>query len=306
MIKRMQSLWILSIVVTLLVIPFAFADDGYPRSIVDIWLTASETELSVGELFTVTGTYWVFDGEPSGEWTLRLATQKQGIPVDGSCSPGELFEVLEANVSECPMCTALSDGSVEVSDQQRWLHRVVWTLRVCEDADKVHPIKLTTALVNKTTPGNHWFTDKTKTLHIGPATSVLGFTLTLPGQAPTNESTAQMVFNSSAASAEGVDPCVHATSHCQSSSVPFFVYHNTGTETFDLSILLDQEFPSVFELGVAMSYAPSAAVTVGTAPLFVGSLEPGSSLDAYFFGKFINAYPFHSTNRTLTSRGVSS
>jgi len=113
-----------------------------------------------------------------------------------------------------------------------------------------------------------------------------------------------MYFNSSSIFAGNIEPCVPGTWTCQNSTVPFFVYENTGNVNLTLDIVLDTDFPSVFNLKSTNTSNVSQAITVNTTIKTIAiGMEPNATLDQYFWGDFNNAYPSDSTNRTLISIG---
>jgi hypothetical protein len=159
--------------------------------------------------------------------------------------------------------------------------------------------------------GNSAFATANRTVKINYTAFVpsIGFSLTLPGQAPKNASaagnvTAQMSFNSSSNTLYGMDACVGWSDDCQNSTLPFFIYLNTGNINLTLNVSLDANLPSMLRLKVNTVYNNATANEVNTSPMTIGSdILPGATLDAWFFGDFINAYPDDSTYRNLTSKG---
>jgi len=164
------------------------------------------------------------------------------------------------------------------------------------------------------TSGNSAYatTNRTVKINYTAFVPVIGFSVTLPGQSPVNASTggnvtAEMTFNSSSNTYYGMSPCVGSSSNCQNSTVPFFIYYNTGNLNLNLSVSLNASLPSVFRLSANTVYNNNTANTVNTSPLVLGTnLVPAATLNAFFFGDFINAYPANGTYRNLTSTGVQS
>ncbi len=142
-----------------------------------------------------------------------------------------------------------------------------------------------------------------------PFQPVVGFSVTLPGQAPVNASesgnvTAQMVFNSTQNTYYGMNPCVGPTVNCQNSTTPFFTYLNTGNVNLTLNLSLDSALPSVFALRYNTIFNNNTATTLSPTPItLVSDLLPGTTQNAFFFGDFIDAHPANTTTRNLTSSG---
>jgi hypothetical protein len=141
---------------------------------------------------------------------------------------------------------------------------------------------------------------------------ILGFTLTLPGQAPvygseSGNATSTIFFNSSSNTFYNMNPCVEGTENCQNSSTPFFVYTNTGNLNLDFMIYLNQSLPDMFELKANNIFDSSSSDIINTTPLLLGlNITPSNNLNIWFFGSFINAYPKDSTNISLISNATQS
>ncbi|MFH1064083.1 MAG: hypothetical protein V1729_03315 [Candidatus Woesearchaeota archaeon] len=142
--------------------------------------------------------------------------------------------------------------------------------------------------------------------------TLLAFSVTLPGKGPVNASeggnaTAAMDFNVSLNTYYGMEACVQGTNDCQNSSTPFFNYLNTGNVNLTLNIKLDSALPPVFNLRANILYNNATASNVTTTPLLLATdIAPGGTLDTWFFGDFINAYPDNSTTRNLYTNGTQS
>jgi hypothetical protein len=153
---------------------------------------------------------------------------------------------------------------------------------------------------------------KNVTFIVDTFTPLLAFTVTLPGQAPVNANsdgnqTAIMNFYSLSNTYYNMNPCVGSSSDCQNETIPFFVYTNTGNINLTLNVYLNSTLPNMFELKANTAYNSTTASIVNTSNLLVGSnILPTNTLDLWFFGSFINAYPNDSTNRTLISNGTQS
>jgi hypothetical protein len=152
------------------------------------------------------------------------------------------------------------------------------------------------------------FTESTNFIAVEPFVPVLAFTATLPGQAPvlandSGNATAIMYFNSNVTNSFGVDPCVGLSSNCQNSTLPFFIYTNTGNIDVNLSVELNQSLPPQFNLSINRVANPSNSSPITTTTQFYATLLPNETEPAFFYGGFINAQPQHNTNRTLYSNG---
>ncbi len=155
-----------------------------------------------------------------------------------------------------------------------------------------------------------WVNDLGMTQEAPAFVPTVGFSVTLPGEGPVNASaggnaTAAMDFNASLNTYYGLEPCVQGSGECQNSTVPFFVYANTGNLNLTINVRLDSALPAAFNLRVNTLYDNGSATDVTTSPLTLGSdIAPGNNLDAFFFGDFMNAYPNDSTTRDLYSNGT--
>jgi len=138
----------------------------------------------------------------------------------------------------------------------------------------------------------------------------LGFSTTLPGEGPVNASqdgnqTALMEFNSTSNTLYNMDACVGGSGDCQNSTLPFFVYHNTGNLNLTLQIHLNATLPAMLNLKVNSVYNAGAATNVTNAPITIATgILPGNDANAWFWGDFINAYPTDSTYRQLVTNGT--
>jgi hypothetical protein len=137
--------------------------------------------------------------------------------------------------------------------------------------------------------------------------AVVSYTLTLPGQAPVQcnstppyPTTASMEINSTNGSEINVNPCVVGTGVCQNSTVPFFIFTNTGTVNISWAVNLSTDFPSVFKLKANSIYNGTNSTNVTTATFnLTSNIGVSQNATGYFFGDFFSAVVTDSTSRNL-------
>jgi hypothetical protein len=141
--------------------------------------------------------------------------------------------------------------------------------------------------------------------------AVVSFTLTLPGESPVvanetqNGTTAVMFFNSSTNTNFNIDPCVKSTGTCQNSTVPFFIFENTGNVNLSWTVNLNESLPLEITLQANNVYDGDTATDITPIPYNLSdSVPPSNQSNGYFFADYVLAYPADSTNRTLTHEGV--
>jgi hypothetical protein len=152
--------------------------------------------------------------------------------------------------------------------------------------------------------------NNTETSWFNVFTAVVSFTLTLPGESPVianesqNGTTAVMFFNSSSNTNYDIDPCVKSTGTCQNSTVPFFIFENTGNINLSWSVNINATLPPEIELQANDQYNGSNATTITTTPYNLSNqVPPNNQSDGFFFADYVNAYPADNTNRSLAHEG---
>ncbi len=141
---------------------------------------------------------------------------------------------------------------------------------------------------------------------------VVGFTITLPGQNPVDaaeegNATADIEFNLTGGNtASNVAPCIAATSTCQTSGTPIFVFTNTGTATLSWYVYLDTNMPASMTLKGKTNNDPAGATTITTTGwLVASSIAPSNSQNAWLWTDFTGAKVSDATSRTLKNNATS-
>ena len=154
----------------------------------------------------------------------------------------------------------------------------------------------------------------TTTLTYFNIASVEAFTVTLPGQTAVGATTggaatANIEFNSTTGTDTCVDPCIAASTTCQSAGTPIFLIENTGTVNLHITVNFTQSPPSCIK--VAGSSASRAAACTGTiidtsAVTVSASLQPSQQVSWWEAANFTSCVSSDSTTRTQWVYGVQS
>lgn len=143
--------------------------------------------------------------------------------------------------------------------------------------------------------------------------SVVAFTLTLPGQSAvtsnsTGAPTPDIEFVSATGTSTDVDPCVYpSTAFCQNATTPIFEFDNTGTVDLNISVVLNSDPSACINHTGANTYG-AAGTVISTSNISVATdFTPAAApVDWYMKADFTACTAGDSTTRTLTSSTVQS
>lgn len=131
------------------------------RALNDNSLTANDTNITVRDYITVTGTYTVGNGKSTGNWIIGLNDTNNAINLNTACGAGSTFQVTSINLAGCSGCTNTGSGTVTVPDNPNGGKTIVWTLRACLGASAYSPANLLTYRAGGTSTGAYTFNDQT-------------------------------------------------------------------------------------------------------------------------------------------------
>lgn len=143
--------------------------------------------------------------------------------------------------------------------------------------------------------------------------SVVGFTLTLPGQSSviansTGAPTAAIEFNSTSGTDSNVDAQVSGGA-IQNSTTPIFEYDNTGTVDLNISVFLDSDTLACINLTGATTHAGAdngVQITSTSNTTVVTNYGPSDPAQEWYMKADFASCTQGQTSRTLTSLGVQS
>jgi len=154
----------------------------------------------------------------------------------------------------------------------------------------------------------------TTTVHYIVST-VVAFTLTLPGQSgvtsnTTGAPTPDIEFVSASGTDTDVDPCVYpSTGLCQNASSPIFQFDNTGTVNLNISVALSSVTQACINHTGHTTYAGAGGgPEIGTTNVSIvtGYTPAAAVVDWFMKADFSGCTAGDTSTRTLTSATVQS
>lgn len=142
--------------------------------------------------------------------------------------------------------------------------------------------------------------------------SVVGFTLTLPGQSgvianATGAPTTAIEFNSTTGTDTNTNAQVYGGT-VQSDGTPIFLYDNTGTADINLSVYLNSNTAACINMTGATTYggADSGAQLTTANTVVVNNYGPADLAQSWYMKADFANCTYGQTTRTLTSEGIQS